>query len=862
MANPNKKQFGRLLKECIDRTGITQEELALNVGLKGEASISRYIKGENLPKQEVLENTVRFFRQRGVTEDILEKFYKYTGYEETTEKTNPHIAFLIELLEGKSSHREIAELIIYLLESIKSPILKYQNALTDLRRGDNVAAEEALEKLLPASTNPFVFNDKLRLSLLISTADSKRLNGKLNEAIGILKSAEQQAEHFGEAALKQLAELLMLRGNIYRRLSNWDTAKSDYGSSYRAFKDFEFASGEKQDRPRAVLERKLAGTHLFQSQPKQALEHIDRSLVICREIQDKNEELKALQHQAWAYFLLGQWEKSLLIHYDILSALAERGVHPITLAKCQRYLADTLGKCGLYEEAITVYNEAINNLEQFYVDRADEKDMLVYGTVELGIGGVYRIRDEKRLAKRYLDHSFDIHTQMGARYHEALTRYELGLLAIANKEFDIAKQELTRAIHLFTELDNKYYLIELNLALGALELSRGHYAEARAHATSSMSMSRNFDFAALAVEALILLADINQLMPDVLSPAALYTSAIQDASRLDPFLLSKTLCHLAKKKYELDKVDAVPQQIVDVCNILLNNGKKISTSKIGTKVDIERLQAEISAVRSDYESRLEDDQFNTGHALIIGIDSYHNMTHLSKATIDAKDLRDVLIRSGYPPQNVELLLDDQANRRQINASFEKLARNVSIDDTVVIFFSGHGARPTAGFDPGEYLCPVDATWGNMLGTAISDENLTKAIQSISAKHVAVLLDACHSGGVGEPKDSEVMKAGLSEATYTKLTAEKGCVVIASCRPDEVSWELQGMRNGLFTHYLLEGLRGKASDEKGTVRVFRLFSYLSESIPKVKQQQHPLFKGSIEKDFGILKCKPMNKKNRS
>ncbi len=663
MANPNKKLFGRLLKECLETTGVTQEELALDVGLKGEASISRYVKGENVPKREVLENIVKFFREKGITEDKLEKFYKYTGYEEISEKTNPHITFLFDLLEGKLNQKEISELIVYLIESIKSPISKYQNALTDLRRGDNVAAEDALERLLPSTTNPFLFNERFRLSLLISTADSKRLNGKLHEAIGILKDAELQTKQFGESGLKRLAELLLLRGNIHRRLSDWDAAKSDYLGSYRAFKDFEFAYGEKQDRLIAILERKLAGTHLFQSQPKKALEHAERSLIICREIQDKNEELKGLQHQAWAYFMLGQWEKSLQVHNEIINTLSERGVHPVTLAKGQRYLADTLGICGLYEDAVRVYNEAINNLEKFYVGRADEKDLLVYGTVELGIGGIHRIRDEKRLAKKHLDHSLDIHTKMGARYHEALTRYELGLFAIKSNTFAIAEQELTKSILLFTELDNKYYLIESNIALGTLELSRGNHAKARALATNSINISREFDFRALAISAELLLADINLLSPDVLSPTILYTSAIQEASRLDQYMLYKTLCHIARKKHEVDKIDTIQEQIADICSDILKDWKKLSIIKDSTKADIENLRVEIANIHSDYENSLEDDQFSNGHALIIGIDSYHNMPHLSKTTIDAKDLKDVLVRCGYPPQNVVLLLNDQANKR-------------------------------------------------------------------------------------------------------------------------------------------------------------------------------------------------------
>ena len=239
------------------------------------------------------------------------------------------------------------------------------------------------------------------------------------------------------------------------------------------------------------------------------------------------------------------------------------------------------------------------------------------------------------------------------------------------------------------------------------------------------------------------------------------------------------------------------------------------------------------------------------HALFIGIGAYHRLHPLEKTTTDARDLHDLLAQSGYPVSNLTLFLDDQATKAAISDKLDYLARRVGSDDTVLIFFSGHGAQRIGGLEPGEYLCPVEADWYSLRSTAISDEELTTALRAITARRVVVFLDACHSGGVSEPKDASLaMKAGLSEVAYERLATGEGRVVIASCKPDEVSWELPGMRNGLFTHYLLEGLRGAAADDDGVVRVFNLFDYVSQRVPKHKPQ-HPLFKGEIDLNFAIL-----------
>jgi len=150
------------------------------------------------------------------------------------------------------------------------------------------------------------------------------------------------------------------------------------------------------------------------------------------------------------------------------------------------------------------------------------------------------------------------------------------------------------------------------------------------------------------------------------------------------------------------------------------------------------------------------------------------------------------------------------------------------------------------------VCPVEATLDKVKDTFISDEEFTTALRAIRAGRVVVFLDACHAGGVGEPKDPTVqIKAGLSEAAYTKFSAQ-GRVIIASCKPDEVSYELAEMRNSLFTHYLLEGLRGGAARPDGTVWITNLFGYVYEQVSRYNLQ-HPFQKSATE-DFIIALTK--------
>ena len=246
--------------------------------------------------------------------------------------------------------------------------------------------------------------------------------------------------------------------------------------------------------------------------------------------------------------------------------------------------------------------------------------------------------------------------------------------------------------------------------------------------------------------------------------------------------------------------------------------------------------------------------FERGYALLIGIGKYDNLSRLEKTVVDAKDLYDLLTdpaRAGYPRDHVRLLLDKQASKGAISNALDDLAHRVGPDDTVVISISGHGAQRIGGFEPGEYLCPVDADSNNLRSTAISTDEFTTALRALKAGRVAVFLDTCHSGGVGAPREAGAhVKAGLSDTGYSQLATGRGRVIIASCHPDEVSWELPGMRNGLFTHYLLEGLQGEAASSDGAVHILDLYKYISERVPKHRKDQHPLLKVELESDFAI------------
>ncbi|UEM24359.1 caspase family protein (plasmid) [Skermanella mucosa] len=252
--------------------------------------------------------------------------------------------------------------------------------------------------------------------------------------------------------------------------------------------------------------------------------------------------------------------------------------------------------------------------------------------------------------------------------------------------------------------------------------------------------------------------------------------------------------------------------------------------------------------------------FPVGHALVVSIANYRGVTPLPEAVLnDARDVSALLTspdHCGYDSRNVSTLLDSEVTLEALRAGLASLAARAEAEDTVVIFFSGHGALLGDPADPTSVLIPFDANWRDPAGTTLSEAEFTTALARISAKRLVVLLDACHSGGAGSLKrvaDPDVPALGFSEKTLNRLATGTGRVLIASSRAEETSLVFRGARNSLFTQHLLDALRGTARTHgDGVIRVFEVFNHVAVKVRHGSQDaQHPIFKASqVEDNFPI------------
>jgi uncharacterized caspase-like protein len=197
-------------------------------------------------------------------------------------------------------------------------------------------------------------------------------------------------------------------------------------------------------------------------------------------------------------------------------------------------------------------------------------------------------------------------------------------------------------------------------------------------------------------------------------------------------------------------------------------------------------------------------------AIAIGVNHYehlHQAQYLNYAVCDAECIKEFLCnQAGFKPDNVLLCSDNsepidlrQIPTRPTRSNLRRLLldeiQNAEGADNFWFFFSGHGM---IGSDNHDYLMPRDGYRRDLEGTAISVDFVIRCLMSCRARNVVMILDMCRcsdgSKGLGD--------VGAYTAEKAK---QQGIITIFSCSRGEESYEIPELKQGAFTHALLEGL---------------------------------------------------------
>ncbi len=226
-------------------------------------------------------------------------------------------------------------------------------------------------------------------------------------------------------------------------------------------------------------------------------------------------------------------------------------------------------------------------------------------------------------------------------------------------------------------------------------------------------------------------------------------------------------------------------------------------------------------------------------ALIVGNDNGLENEHpLKYASRDARMMADILINSGgFESERVYLQINQpMPHLKSVFKEIIARLKEFKIQNEKVLFFlyySGHGSKSALHIE-GEHL---------------HKNTLQNYIQSLSAHLKIGVIDACESGNLLRQKGGKLIQHHQIEKVDE--IKNKGTIMFSSSSKGELAQESEHYRGAVFTHHLINGLKGGADYNNDlSVSLWEAFHYANvctkrENIHGKLGQQNPNF------DFDIV-----------
>lgn len=267
---------------------------------------------------------------------------------------------------------------------------------------------------------------------------------------------------------------------------------------------------------------------------------------------------------------------------------------------------------------------------------------------------------------------------------------------------------------------------------------------------------------------------------------------------------------------------------------------------------------------------MENGTLGNAFALIIGVGK-----DLQSTILDATDIKELLVspnHAGYLPENIRLLTDKKATRKNILDAFDWLIEETDENSSVFLYYSGHGGNYSdndflkeENWKPEEenrqyfHLCPYDYDEENYEDTWIKAEEVKAKISELKSRRLIFFLDCCHAAGITHnvAAQSSTRKFGQeieADGLAQHLDNGRGMSIVSSCREDQLSVIFPDDRNSLYTKCMLEVLKGngKTDMEDPFIRISEVVRYIFKKVPEHWPEQNPYANLQIYDDFAVSK----------
>lgn len=231
-------------------------------------------------------------------------------------------------------------------------------------------------------------------------------------------------------------------------------------------------------------------------------------------------------------------------------------------------------------------------------------------------------------------------------------------------------------------------------------------------------------------------------------------------------------------------------------------------------------------------------------AVIIGVGRYQHMQTLKYTDDDAYRMYAFLKSpegGAIKDEQIAVLIDEDATRSKILRTMKQVFLKADENDVVMLYFSGHGLE--GSFVPSDY---------NGFNNLVKHTEVTEIFKQSKAKHKLVFADACHSGSMLAMRSTTKVQDTIDKYYGAFTDTRGGTALLLSSKSEETSLEDSGLRQGVFSHFLMKGLKGEADTNKNkVVSITELYNYVYKKVTNYTvNAQTPNISGNYDRNMPV------------
>lgn len=200
-----------------------------------------------------------------------------------------------------------------------------------------------------------------------------------------------------------------------------------------------------------------------------------------------------------------------------------------------------------------------------------------------------------------------------------------------------------------------------------------------------------------------------------------------------------------------------------------------------------------------------------------------------------------------------MITDSSATTGGILTALDDLAKRAGPDDTIFLFYCGHGAY---GTDDNFYLVSHDAHIKGarvVAGTGVSEAALLLKLKKLNSRRILMVFNTCYSGNISPALDitpSSIESMSLPENSSTAILGTgTGRIIITASRESQKSFIGPGELS-IFTQALVDGLSGDGvRNNAGFISAYDLYEYIYN---KVTHMARNILQKSQEPELTVMK----------